>query len=81
MRAVAISEDRSLRPTTLEERGLGATEVRVAVAYCGICGSDLHLRHSEAVAPGSVMGHEFSGTISETGESVEGFAAGDRVRV
>ncbi len=81
MRAVAISEDRSLRPTTLEERGLGPTEVRVAVAYCGICGSDLHLRHSEAVAPGSVMGHEFSGTISETGESVEGFAAGDRVTV
>jgi len=81
VRAVAIAEDRSLRPTVLEERALGTTEVRVAVAYCGICGSDLHLRHSEAVSAGSVMGHEFSGTISETGEAVEGFAAGDRVTV
>jgi len=81
MRAVAIAEDRSLQPTTLEERPLGANEARVAVAFCGICGSDIHLRHSEAVAPGSVMGHEFSGTVSEVGESVEGFSVGDRVAV
>ena len=81
MRAVAIAEDRSLQPTTLEERALGANEARVAVAFCGICGSDIHLRHSEAVAPGSVMGHEFSGTVSEVGESVEGSSVGDRVAV
>ena len=81
MRAVAISEDRSLRPTTLEERGLEPGEVRVAVAFCGICGSDLHLRHSAAVPAGSIMGHEFSGTVSETGAAVEGFAPGDRVAV
>jgi threonine dehydrogenase-like Zn-dependent dehydrogenase len=46
VRAVAIAEDRTLQPTTMEERALGANEARVAVAFCGICGSDLHLRHS-----------------------------------
>jgi (R,R)-butanediol dehydrogenase/meso-butanediol dehydrogenase/diacetyl reductase len=81
VRAVAIAEDRSLQPTTMEERPLEPHEARVAVAFCGICGSDLHLRHSPAVAAGSVMGHEFSGVISELGSAVEGFSAGDRVTV
>ncbi len=81
MRAVAIAEDRSLQPTTMEERALEPGEARVAVAFCGICGSDLHLRHSPAVAPGSVMGHEFSGTLSELGSAVEDFSVGDRVTV
>jgi len=81
VRAVEIAEDRSLQPTTLEERNLGPNEARVGVAFCGICGSDLHLRHSPAVAPGSVMGHEFSGTVSELGDTVQGFAVGDRVAV
>jgi 2-desacetyl-2-hydroxyethyl bacteriochlorophyllide A dehydrogenase len=81
VRAVAIAEDRSLVPTELEERPLAPDEVRVSVAYCGICGSDLHLRASEAIPAGAVMGHEFSGTISELGEAVREFSAGDRVAV
>jgi 2-desacetyl-2-hydroxyethyl bacteriochlorophyllide A dehydrogenase len=81
VRAVAIAEDRSLQPTTLEERPLGTNEVRIAVAFCGICGSDLHMRHSEAIPAGSVMGHEFSGEVSEVGDAVAGFSAGDRVAV
>ena len=68
-------------PPTLEERALGRDEARVAVAFCGICGSDLHLRPSPAFPPGSVMGHEFSGTIAELGAAVEGFSVGDRVAV
>ena len=81
MRAVAIAEDRTLRPVDLEQHALGSNEVRVDVAFCGICGSDLHLRHSPAVPAGSVMGHEFSGIVAEVGESVEAFRAGDRVAV
>lgn len=81
MRAIAIADDRSLQPIQLEERALGANQVRVDVAFCGICGSDLHLRHSPAVAPGSVMGHEFSGTLGEVGKAVKAFAPGDRVAV
>ena len=81
MRAVEIAEDRSLRVTELEERALAPGEARVRVAYCGICGSDLHLRPSPAVPAGTIMGHEFSGTIGELGPDVEGFAVGDRVTV
>jgi D-arabinose 1-dehydrogenase-like Zn-dependent alcohol dehydrogenase len=46
VRAVAIAEDRTLYPTDVEERAPGANEVRVDVAFCGICGSDIHLRHA-----------------------------------
>jgi (R,R)-butanediol dehydrogenase / meso-butanediol dehydrogenase / diacetyl reductase len=81
VRAVEIAEDRSLRPTEIEEPALAPGEARVRVAFCGICGSDLHLRPSPAVPAGAVMGHEFSGTIEELGEAVEGFSLGDRVAV
>jgi (R,R)-butanediol dehydrogenase / meso-butanediol dehydrogenase / diacetyl reductase len=81
VRAVAIGEDRRLEPTELQERPLEAGEARVAVAFCGICGSDLHLRPSQAIPAGSVMGHEFSGTVTELGSEVERFSIGDRVAV
>jgi 2-desacetyl-2-hydroxyethyl bacteriochlorophyllide A dehydrogenase len=81
VRAIAIAEDRSLETVDLEERALEPDEARVRVAFCGICGSDLHMRPSPALAPGTVMGHEFSGTISELGANVSGFSVGDRVAV
>jgi 2-desacetyl-2-hydroxyethyl bacteriochlorophyllide A dehydrogenase len=81
VRAIAIAEDRSLEPVDLEERALEPGEARVQVAFCGICGSDLHMRPSPALAPGTVMGHEFSGTIGELGANVSGFSVGDRVAV
>jgi threonine dehydrogenase-like Zn-dependent dehydrogenase len=81
VRAIAIAEDRSLEPTELPEKPLEAKEARVTVAFCGICGSDLHMRPSPALRPGTVLGHEFSGTISELGPDVQGFSVGDRVAV
>ncbi len=67
----------------------GPGEVVVAVAYCGICGSDLH----EYVAPreqpspravgmwSPVMGHELSGVVSAVGQGVGGVKEGDPVVV
>jgi 2-desacetyl-2-hydroxyethyl bacteriochlorophyllide A dehydrogenase len=81
MRAMAIGEDRRLHSTDLEERPLAPDEARVKVAFCGICGSDIHLRVSPVIPAGTVMGHEFSGTVSEIGEAVERFSEGDRVAV
>jgi 2-desacetyl-2-hydroxyethyl bacteriochlorophyllide A dehydrogenase len=81
VRAVAIAEDRRLQPAELAKHPLAPSEARVTVGFCGICGSDLHLRASSAVPAGAVMGHEFSGTISELGEAVRGFSVGDRVAV
>src|SRR5438067_9705573 len=62
----------------------GPGEVRLAVAYCGICGTDLHIAHGamdQRVAPPQVIGHEMSGTVAELGAGVDEFGVGDPVVV
>jgi L-iditol 2-dehydrogenase len=58
------------------------TDVLLEVAYTGICGTDPHLHNNTSafkfVRP-FILGHEFAGTIAETGSEVVGFSAGDRV--
>src|SRR5690242_14887117 len=59
-------------------------EVRLDVAYCGVCGTDLHIAHGAMdarIAPPQVIGHEMSGTVAEIGEGVDGLRAGDPVVV
>jgi len=61
-----------------------AGEVRLSVAYCGICGTDVHIAHGamdHRVKVPQVIGHEMSGTVAELGGGVEGFAVGDAVVV
>ena len=58
----------------------GKGEVRVKVAVCGICGSDMprvydHAAHSYPI----VLGHEFSGIIDLLGEDVIGLEQGEHV--
>jgi L-iditol 2-dehydrogenase len=58
-------------------------EVLIKVKSAAICGSDLGIYHytsaySKMKLP-VVMGHEFSGEITEAGSEVQGFKAGDRV--
>lgn len=55
--------------------------VTVRVAYCGICGSDLHFLGSPLAPPGLVMGHEFTGIVESVGFGVTDLDAGDRVVV
>jgi (R,R)-butanediol dehydrogenase/meso-butanediol dehydrogenase/diacetyl reductase len=60
----------------------GPGQVRIRVAYCGICGTDLHLFHgamAHRLHLPHVMGHEMSGAIADVGPGVEGFHPGDRV--
>lgn len=61
-----------------------ADEVTVHVAYCGICGTDLHIFHGKMdarVKPPQVIGHEMSGTVVAVGKDVKDWHAGDRVTV
>jgi 2-desacetyl-2-hydroxyethyl bacteriochlorophyllide A dehydrogenase len=81
LRAVVITGDRSLELRELDEPEPGEGQVRVRVAACGICGSDLHMLPSPALPAGTVMGHEFAGEVDALGPGVEGFAVGDRVCV
>ena len=59
-------------------------EVRLDVAYCGVCGTDLHIAHGgmdHRVRPPQVIGHEMSGIVAEVGSGVEEIEVGDRVVV
>jgi (R,R)-butanediol dehydrogenase/meso-butanediol dehydrogenase/diacetyl reductase len=62
----------------------GPGEVRLDVAYCGVCGTDLHIAHGAMdarIRPPQVIGHEMSGTVAEVGAGVEGLRPGDPVVV
>jgi len=62
----------------------GPGQVRITVAYSGVCGTDFHayLGHmDQRIKPPQVIGHEMSGTIAEIGEGVVGFKVGDKVVV
>jgi len=59
-------------------------EVQIKVAYCGVCGTDVHIYHGsmdKRVQIPVTIGHEMSGTISAIGEEVTGFSVGEKVVV
>lgn len=62
----------------------GKDEVQVSVAYCGVCGTDLHAFHGAIdarIGTHRVIGHEMSGKIAAIGENVQGFEIGEPVVV
>jgi alcohol dehydrogenase, propanol-preferring len=61
----------------------GPGQVRIAIAACGICRTDLHLADGELPHPGHavVPGHEIVGRIEALGAGVAGFMLGQRVGV
>jgi L-iditol 2-dehydrogenase len=58
---------------------IGAGEVLIRVAACGICGTDLKKIEYGFVAPPQIFGHEVSGTVVAVGEGVTKWKLGDRV--
>lgn len=59
-------------------------EVRINVAYCGVCGTDLHIYHGamdQRVKTPAIIGHEMSGTVAEVGADVRDLNVGDPVVV
>lgn len=63
----------------------GRGEVRVRIAACGVCGTDVHIYHgskgSADVTPPVVLGHEFSGVVEAVGPGVDAVTVGDHVTV
>jgi alcohol dehydrogenase len=57
------------------------TDIVVRVDTSTICGSDLHILKGDVpeTTPGTVLGHEAVGTVTEIGASVSTLAIGDRV--
>lgn len=94
MRAATYHDRKDIRVEDVERGTVEDGQVRIDVDSCGICGSDLHEYTAGPIfvpvgEPHPVsretapirMGHEFSGTISEVGESVTGLQLGDAVAI
>ncbi|MFV9568680.1 zinc-binding dehydrogenase [Thermoanaerobacter mathranii] len=65
----------------IDEPIINSDQVKIKVAYSGICGSDIHSYKGEYknIRPPIVLGHEFSGVVVEVGSNIEGIKVGDRV--
>jgi len=83
-KAVFYEGNRTFRLGGGEAVAPGPGEARLDVAFCGVCGTDVHIAHGamdHRVQVPQVIGHEMSGTIAELGDGVEGFSVGDAVVV
>jgi len=94
MKAAVWHGEKDIRIEEVEPKQLENTQVKVRVAWAGICGSDLHEYQEGPVfvpteekdqltgetAP-LTMGHEFAGVIEEVGSSVTKYKVGDRVAI
>lgn len=58
-----------------------AEGVVVDIAFCGICGTDVHAYQSGNPYNPAICGHEWSGTVSAVGAEVASLGEGDRVVV
>lgn len=79
----AQAGDKPLAPLNITRRVPGAHDVQIAIAYCGICHSDIHTVRSEwggTLYP-CVPGHEIVGRVSAVGAHVAGYQVGDLVGV
>lgn len=82
MRAVVLNGPGDVSVENVPDPELsGPDGVIVQVEQTAICGSDLHLYHGHMAGAGVRLGHEFIGTIVETGADVRSFHDGDRVLV
>jgi 2-desacetyl-2-hydroxyethyl bacteriochlorophyllide A dehydrogenase len=66
----------------IEEPGPG--EVRLRVAYCGVCGTDVHIYHGNMDGRLNIpqsIGHEMSGTVDAVADDVTDFRVGEKVVV
>lgn len=95
MKAARFYAQKDLRIEDIPEPELRPGAVKIDVAWCGICGTDLHEFLEGPIfspAPGHphplsgeeapvVMGHEFSGTVEAIADDVKGFTVGESVVV
>ncbi|QGN16397.1 (2R-3R)-2-3-butanediol dehydrogenase [Kluyveromyces marxianus] len=97
MRALAYFGKKDIKFTNdLKEPTIGVDdEVEINVAWCGICGSDLHeyldgpiffpedgkTHDVSGLGLPQAMGHEMSGIVSKVGSKVKNVKPGDRVVV
>jgi len=82
MRVPVLTDIKKIEIQDKPRPEIDAGEALVKVAYCGVCGSDVHgYLNGDMIPVGAVMGHECSGTVSAVGNAVTNVQPGDRVAV
>lgn len=79
MRAAVYRGINDMRVETVPVPRIGAGEVLIKVATCGICGTDLKKIHMGSHSAPRIFGHEMAGVIVAAGAGVNGYAVGERV--
>ena len=84
MRAMVLAEPaQPLAMQELPDRQPGQGEIRLKIAACGVCRTDLHIVDGElpdAKLP-IIPGHEIVGYVDVIGSGVADFSIGDRVGI
>jgi len=84
MHAMVLSRPRSpLQWTERADPSPGPGQIRVRIAACGVCRTDLHVVDGELPEPTLpiVPGHEIVGRVDAVGAGVHGLAVGERVGI
>ncbi|RRA98093.1 zinc-dependent alcohol dehydrogenase [Larkinella rosea] len=84
MKAAYYSGNQTFEVQPTDPEPVSSGMVRLKVAYCGVCGTDVHIYHGkmdQRVRLPQVIGHEVSAEIAELGEAVSDWQVGDKVAV
>jgi (R,R)-butanediol dehydrogenase/meso-butanediol dehydrogenase/diacetyl reductase len=81
MRAALVTGKREITLREMPEPEPSAGKAVVEIAYCGICGTDLHAWASGAPYNPAICGHEWSGIVAKRGAGVAHVKEGDRVSI
>lgn len=85
MKAAVFHKKHDLKVEEVKKPVPGESEVLIQVKACGVCGTDVHIYEGAAGTtepkPDTILGHEFSGVVAETGRGVKDIYTGDKVTV
>lgn len=83
MKAGYYTGDYTYEVRDIPERNPAEDEVKIRVAWCGLCGTDIHKfqgkNGASVVVPPIILGHECSGIVTSVGPDCKYFKVGDRV--
>lgn len=81
MKAAVYKKPLTIEIENREIPKCGKEDIIVKIHACGICGSDVrnYKNGLRADVGEQVMGHEFTGTVTETGSNVVKYRVGDRI--
>jgi 2-desacetyl-2-hydroxyethyl bacteriochlorophyllide A dehydrogenase len=81
MKAAVLKAPSDLRVEDIPEPSPGPEEIKIKIAYCGLCGTDPEsvAGHFPPFVKPYVLGHESAGTIVELGNRVTGFKVAQNV--